>query len=289
MKQIKFRFLLCSFALGMSVTYSFSQGKTGFFIGGGFMYYNGDLGDKANKVFTKSVFFHPYVSVGASYWLTGHLEGTIVAVHGKVDGADSLSLEKNNISRNLSFKSDIDELSLRFEINSLHRYMKSRMNVYLFGGVSGFHFNPQANLDGTWYNLQPLGTEGQFIAGGGYEKPYELYQVAVPIGFGIVVQLSRHFRLKTEFCHRILFTDYLDDLSTVYPDLESLLATPNGELAAQLSSRKTNGKYPPADSPRGSAKYKDSYTTVGCTLVYNPGYMQCPSAFKTTRIKRTKY
>jgi hypothetical protein len=172
------------------------------------------------------------------------------------------------------------------ELNAFHRYERSRLNPYIFTGASVFHFNPKAQLDGTWYDLQPLGTEGQFITGGGYEKPYKLFQVAVPVGFGIAVQLNKKLRLKADFCHRFLFTDYLDDVSTVYPDLESLSATPGGDIAVALSSRRKDGKYPNANSPRGSAKYKDAYTTFGLTLVYNPGIAHCPATFKTTHIKR---
>jgi hypothetical protein len=282
MKLIICPFLFLCLALSISVTPVFSQGKTGIFAGAGMMYYNGDLGDKSNKVFTNPVFFHPYVCIGASFWLTGHIEGSLWVVHGKVDGADSVSNEKNNLSRNLSFESPVDELSLHFELNEFHRYERSRVNLYLFTGASVFHFNPKAKLNDTWYELQPLGTEGQYIAGGGYEKPYKLFQLAVPIGFGIAVQLSKKLRLKTEFCHRLLFTDYLDDVSTVYPDLESLSATPGGELAAALSSRKLDGKYPDANRPRGSSKYKDAFTTFGLTLVYNPGISHCPATFKST-------
>jgi uncharacterized protein DUF6089 len=286
MKPVKFPFLFLCLALSMAANHSFSQGKTGIFAGGGFMFYNGDLSDKTNKVFTNPVFFNPYICIGASFWLTGHIEGSLSIIHGKVSGADSVSLEKNNLTRNLSFESPVDELSLRFELNAFHRYERSRLNTYLFTGASVFHFNPKAKLNDTWYELQPLGTEGQYITGGGYVKPYKLVQFALPLGFGIAVQLSKKLRLKAEFCHRLLFTDYLDDVSTVYPDLESLSATPGGEIAVALSSRRSDGKYPGANRPRGNPKYKDAFTTFGCTLVYNPGIMKCPSTFKTTKVKR---
>lgn len=286
MRPVKFRFLLLLLISCIPAIQSFSQGKTGIFAGGGIMFYNGDLSDKSNKVFTNPVFFNPYACIGASHWLTGRIEASLWLVHGKVNGADSVSQEKNNISRNLSFESDVDELSLHFEITAFHRYERSTLNPYLLAGASVFHFSPKAQLNGAWYELQPLGTEGQYITGGGYAKPYTLIGFSVPVGFGIGVQLSRHFRLKAEFCHRLLFTDYLDDVSTVYPDLESLSSTPNGDLATAFSSRLLSGKYPDANRPRGSSKYKDTFTTMGLTLIYNPGIMRCPSAFKSTKIHR---
>lgn len=288
MKLLSVRFLLLQIFTLCITTGSFSQGNTGYLFGGGIMYYNGDLSDKANTVFANPVFIHPYATVGVTHWLSGHIESSLLLVHGKVSGADSVSKEKNNVSRNLSFVSAIDEASLRFEFNSLHRYEKSRLNAFVFTGVSVYHFNPKAKFNDAWYALQPLGTEGQYIENGNYPKPYKLVQVAIPAGFGLMCQLSRYWRLKAEFNHRILFTDYLDDVSTNYPDYEALLASPGGALAASLSGRRINGQYPAADSPRGGAKHKDAYTSIGLSLIYNPGISHCPASFSHTKIKRNR-
>ena len=251
------------------------------------MYYNGDLDDKSDRVLDNPNFFNSSFCIGASQWLTGRMEGSIWFVHGKINAADSVSNQKDNLSRNLSFESDIDEVSVHFEFTAFHRYERRRFNPYFLTGASVFHFNPKANLNGSWYELQPLGTEGQNISGDQYAKPYKLTQLAVPLGFGVAVQLARHFRLKAEFCHRLLFTDYLDDVSAAYPDLEALSSTPNGKLAAALSSRRLNGKYPGTNTQRGNPKYKDAYSTIGFTLIYNPGVMRCPASFRSTKIKRT--
>lgn len=275
-----FKSLFLVFVCSICVFNSFSQGNTGIFVSSGMMFYNGDLTDNRNKVFTNSEFFHPYISLGVTHWLSGHLELAFSYTHGKVDGADSVSREKNNTSRNLSFQSNIDEVSLRFEMNSAHRWERNLINPYVFAGVSFFHFNPQAELNGTWYDLQPLGTEGQYISNGNYEKPYELNQFAIPLGFGMGIRVSKKIRVKIEFCHRLLFTDYLDDVSTVYPDNESLSATSNGQLAVALSSRRPDGKYPQADQVRGNSKSKDTFSSFGLTLVYNPGIAKCPASFK---------
>ena len=253
--------------------------------GGGMMFYNGDLSDKSNKVFTKPELFNPYACIGVTHWLTGNIEGSLILLHGKVSGADSLSGEKNNVNRNLSFQSSIDELSLRFEFNAFHKLDRNRVNPFVFTGASAFHFNPKANLNNTWYELQPLGTEGQNIVGGEYPKPYSLTGFAIPIGFGITIQAGKKLRVKVEFSHRLLFTDYLDDVSTEYPDLESLLSTPNGELAVALSNRKADGKYPIANRKRGNPDSKDAYTSFGITIIYNPGTSRCPASFSSNHKK----
>lgn len=287
MKLVEFRFLFLFLVLCASTFQSFSQGKTGVFAGGGIMFYNGDLDDKDYKVLANPAFFNPFVTAGVSFWLTGRIEGSLSFVHGKVNGADSSGTDEANRARNLSFESSIDEASFHFEFTAFHRFERRRLNPYFLTGASVFHFNPKAKLNGIWYELQPLGTEGQYIKGGTGEKPYKLTQLSIPLGFGFALQLSKQLRLKAELNHRLLFTDYLDDVSTIYPDLELLSSTPDGELAVALSGRRLNGKYPAANRPRGNPKYKDAYTTIGFTLIYNPGIMQCPATFKSTRIRKS--
>lgn len=277
--------LLIAFAFSFSSIQLFSQGKTGMFIGGGAMFYNGDIDDRTNAIFANGSFFHPCGTAGVSYWLTGHIEGALSFTHGTVSAADSVARHKVNYSRNLSFKSSIDELALRFEFNLNHRYERRRVNPYFSAGIAFFHFNPKAQMGDTWYELQPLGTEGQNLPGSTV-KPYKLNQVAIPLGAGIAFSLSRHVRLKAGLFHRFLFTDYLDDVGGNYPDLESLSSTADGEIAVALSNRRLDGKFPVAGQQRGSSKYQDSYTTIDFSLVFNPGIMKCPATFKSTRTKR---
>lgn len=280
--------LLISFIFSFPSKQLFSQGKTGIFIGGGAMFYNGDLDDRTNTIFANGSFFHPYAAAGVSFWLTGHIEGSVGFSHGTISAADSVATYKVNYTRNLSFKSSIDELALRFEFNVNHRYERRRVNPYFTTGVALFHFNPKAQMGDTWYELQPLGTEGQNLPGSNL-KPYKLYQVAIPVGVGFGFSISRHVRLKAGLTHRFLFTDYLDDVSGSYPDLETLSTTADGAVAVALSNRRIDGKFPAPNQQRGSSKYQDSYTTLDFSIVFNPGIMKCPASFKSTRpIRRNK-
>ena len=60
--------------------------------------------------------------------------------------------------------------------------------------------------------LQPLGTEGQYVAGGGYAKPYALWQAVVPVGGGIKYRFHCNWGVKLEAVYHVIFTDYLDDV-----------------------------------------------------------------------------
>jgi hypothetical protein len=64
-------------------------------------------------------------------------------------------------------------------------------------------------LGGKWVALQPLVLEG---------KRYSLHQISVPAGFGFRYRLDQHWDFSFEMGWRFTFTDYLDDVSSVYLD-----------------------------------------------------------------------
>ncbi len=170
--------------------------------------------------------------------------------YGKINASDADA--KNSESRkkrNLSFRSTLHEISLATEINifGYRPYKKGgSFAPYLFGGVAFFKFNPQAEWDGQWYDLQPLGTEGQGLPGN--PEKYKRSQISIPIGLGFKWALSRNVNWGLDVGIRKTFTDYLDDVSTNYPDLEAL-ATANGEIAKILSWRASE-LHPEATVPR---------------------------------------
>ena len=67
-------------------------------------------------------------------------------------------------NRNLSFRNQIIEGSLQGELNFFNYQLGNRrfpVSPYLFGGLAYYRMRPMAQYRGTWYELQPLGTEGQ--------------------------------------------------------------------------------------------------------------------------------
>lgn len=138
--------------------------------------------------------------------------------------------------RNLSFRTNLVEIGIVNEISITPYSPREDKNAlpYVFVGISGFHFNPQAEFKGTFYDLRPLGTEGQgnVLAG---SKTYSAFGFAIPFGFGFKWNVSPLINIGAEFGMRITTTDYLDDVSGRYPNLE-LLAQQN-PLAATLSYR----------------------------------------------------
>lgn len=134
--------------------------------------------------------------------------------------------------RNLSFKSNISEISTLLEFNFRpfgSKVRTEKFTPYVAIGLAGFRFNPKAEYNGDVFALQTLRTEGQ-------SRPYKLFQIAVPFGMGLKWDINDNFTFGFEFIYRKTFTDYLDDVSQQYPDLKEHEKT-YGSLSAQLSDR----------------------------------------------------
>ncbi len=172
-----------------------------------------------------------------------------------LSGDDKLSGAASRKARNLSFRSHVFELSGQFEYYFLKekevpRYsfqsLRSTSNIsaYIFLGIGGFYFNPQAKYtDDKWYSLRKLGTEGQGSGVKGYkyvdyatarrdefgmvdsldfdaidfrEKFYSPFALVIPMGIGMKYNINRRMAIGLELSNRYTSTDYLDDVSDRY-------------------------------------------------------------------------
>lgn len=244
-----------------------AQRTHSFSVGGGISYYYGDLTDKFNNVFVR-----PSATASYSYYFQPNLRFRLGATYSQIGAADSLANDPARIDRNLHFRSDIFEGSatvvyefIRDKRFGISWISKPHISPYVFGGVAMFSYNPRAQLDGQWHDLQPLGTEGQFIEGGDYPDPYSKLQVSLPVGAGITVRFMDYVGASFEIGQRTTLTDYLDDVSTNYPDLGQLAET-SGTVAAALSNR--SGVLNNNVGKRGNPGANDSYMFFNFTLTY---------------------
>ena len=158
--------------------------------------------------------------------------------YGRIHG-DSKDNKKSLQYKNLSFFSPLLDIEAGIEINFLEFSPASknhRFTPFVFGGVSVFRFNPQTEYMGEVYELQPLGTEGQGTTAYPDRTPYKLMSWAIPFGGGFKWAVTKRLNISLEWGMRMTFTDYLDDISTTYPDI-ALLSAESSPLAAVLSVR----------------------------------------------------
>lgn len=168
-----------------------------------------------------------------------------------------------NQNRNLSFFSPISEGAVVFEFN-YSKYgpfvLDKKFTSYFYAGLGGFFFNPQTVLNGKVYELRDYRTE---------EVSYNKFSMAVPFGMGVKWMLSKRFALEGQFGFRKTFTDYIDDVSTVYPDVQARLDD-SGLINATLTDRSIEKFGMPQYSKgykRGNANYNDWYMSATVSLV----------------------
>jgi len=201
----------------------------------------------------------------------------IEATWGSVRGADDVlkgaSDEQvlNRYKRNLTFYSDINEISIVTEFHPLsirETEAPVTLSPYIMLGIGRFAFNPQIQMNGRYVDLQPLHTEGQGMKEYKGREPYRLRQTNIPFGVGIKYDLNSLFTIRAEVLHRFLFTDYLDDVSTTYIDrslFEKYLSPMKASQANTVYDRKR--EVAPVDGAmRGDPSNKDSYMTVSLKL-----------------------
>ena len=131
--------------------------------------------------------------------------------------------------------------------------------------------------------LQPLATEGQETSQNASQNRYQLSQICIPLGLGYKFNVSKRFAISLEYGIRKTFTDYLDDVSGRYPDLQ-LLSAEAGQLSATMSDRTVNEEgYTDLNygMSRGNSKNKDWYSFFGAIISFRIHAQEtCSKRFK---------
>lgn len=194
-------------------------------------------------------------------------------LQGRVEAYDADSDDPWQQNRNLSFKNDFTEGSLVFELNfweyEIGQGKKySPVAPYFFVGLAYYKMKPQGLFNSTWYELQPLGTEGQGISIN--SQRYKTTGISVPFGAGVKLSVLKIIGFSLEWGLRKTWTDHFDDVSGVYPN-EVVLEDENGDLAVyfsdqSLSSQQSNGTNNGVQ--RGDPGRKDWYAFAHATLSF---------------------
>ncbi|MDQ3015614.1 MAG: porin family protein [Bacteroidota bacterium] len=195
---------------------------------------------------------------------------------GRLTGRDSISENPFQQARNLSFRSDYLDASIDLEFNFFNYVHGSRnqyFTPYVYGGLGFTYFNPRAKLDDEWHGLRDLGTEGQRPG-----DEYARISPALSYGIGFKMDFNYEWSLNVEVAARQMFTDYIDDVSTVYPNQAELLLN-RGALAVALSDRSAERGIEPIGEQgrqRGVSGDKDAYYSIRIGVVYYIGMLLCP-------------
>lgn len=278
MKKYFFTYTFC--LLGALAGFSQKRVKSyevGVFIGGS--YYIGDL----NPLIHFGPMTKPAGGALFRYNMNSRLSARANLLFGSIQADDAISPDLSQQQRNLNFSSKITEFSGQLEFNFLDYEIgneRRKFTPYIFAGLGVFKFNPIATYGNYKFTLQPMGTEGQGLPGGASKKKYRLTQMSIPFGVGIKTNLSKNIGLTIEWGMRKTFTDYLDDVSTVYYN-PARLAAAHGASAAVASdpSIGTDPNYSNVGRQRGNPTTKDwySFAGIGLTIKLKEKRETCPA------------
>lgn len=221
--------------------------------GAGVAYYMGDLRDNVD-------FDHlglgMHLALGLSYRVHEHFQ-----VRGELRGYQVSGDQQysKNYRNNLSFRARNPDVFVGVQAELFEASARPFVNPYLLFGGGVTYLRSQAELDGRWESLPRLQTEG---------VKYNRVPFYLTGGVGFSMRLSDRFSVGLELSNNFLFSDYLDDVSTVYPDPGSL----SSDMARRLSDRSPELAVDPfAHTPgdiRGNPSIKDSYLFFGVRTYY---------------------
>ncbi|MBL0055691.1 MAG: outer membrane beta-barrel protein [Chitinophagaceae bacterium] len=264
---------------GMAQRFDYVQ-KGEFGISVGAAHYFGDLNTRAS-------INRPKPAIGVYFRKQfGNYIGLRVSAHyAELGYSDTYSKSDYQKARNLSFNSNIWELTVQGDFN-FFKFIPNDPDYlftpYITLGVGVFTYDPYAYLNGKKELLRPKGTEGQMI---GYQgrKQYSTMAMCIPLGVGFKYNLSEKLNFTFEITQRFTNTDYLDDVSKTYVGINNFPLSPTGQpsVASQLQDR--SYEIDPANilgvegRQRGWSKQKDQYIIAEVGLSLNIGQYRCPS------------
>lgn len=269
MRQISWTLLLFFICAGLTLS-----AQKGYELGGwiGTSFYHGDI--HSSSLVQKP---GPAIGIMARRNFDKRIAVKTQFSYARVGGEDAPSDNNFERNRNLSFRSHLLDWTNIIEFNFFsyeHGHSSENMTPYMFGGFNVFRYNPTAEWEGERYNLRGLGTEGQ-IPG----QEYGLISGGWVLGGGFKFDLNRHWSINIDMSLRFLFTDYLDDVSTEFPDKEELRGS-RGDVAVALSDRSLVDGLGNPGRQRGNAKNNDRYTFVGISALRYFGGIECPEVSK---------
>lgn len=221
--------------------------------------------------------FHPYFATTTSLCVF------------QLKGDDKWSEEPTRNMRSLNFKSLCFEVQQRLEFifaanekfgsmfNLPGNYSKKNKSqqYYVFAGVGLCYFNPKSEyIDGTMVALRPLKTEGQAVM-------YSPLTLTLPAGIGFRMGVSNMWRVGLELSYVKTFSDYVDDVSTMYANPNNLSSQEAVYFANPVVG---NPMFNPGEK-RGDSNQKDAYYHVNLILTRNLTYKDYGKQRKKYNIK----
>ena len=203
--------------------------------------------------------------VHVNYTLFSNISAGLTIASFKLSNSDRTSNNNEQLARGMSFSSSMLSLSPSIHYDFVDNRLikkdkKIRPSIGL--GLDINSFSPTGIYNGVKYNLQPLGTGGQFSDS--TKKPYSLLALGYFLSVKVKYQINPSNSVGIHFSYHKSRSEYLDDVGPdEYPNAAKMLASGVSDPVAALyfsnpTSRNIKGQY--RNSPNNS---KDSYIIFG--------------------------
>jgi opacity protein-like surface antigen len=196
-------------------------------------------------------------------------------INGNIKADDAKSPYPEFRQRNLSFHTKLHEISLLVDFNFFDYFSGggfSRFSPYLYAGAGVTLFNPKTYYNDDEYELKWYLTEGQ-------TESYRTFAMNIPFGAGVKYNFKEGWSLIGNIGYRNAYTDYLDDVSGLYPDQAALSSDPSistmQRILADRSGEKTGNYTGIANTQRGDFRKRDTYMFVGIGITYTFVSQKC--------------
>jgi len=189
--------------------------------------------------------------------------------YGQIQANDADSDNEQFRERNLRFKTSLNEGSALLDFNFFDYKINGgnrRFTPYLFAGVGFINFKSRIKYQGSNYRLDRMATEGQ-------ENGYRNMVLTIPYGGGIRYNYKDTWSIFSEIGYRTAFTDYLDDVSGVYP-VNPVYVGNNPSLNLSDPSLHQTGA---AGTQRGDFRKRDTYLFVSVGISFTFVSSKCYS------------
>ncbi|MBX2845752.1 MAG: porin family protein [Saprospiraceae bacterium] len=216
-----------------------------------------------NDINTNSSVFdvRPSGGIVAKYNFDSRIGAGINVSYGRAFTTDEKRAEtnfqqlRNEAARTTTFSASAKGEFNFFDFNATDAFLDPQIYTpYLTAGIGYTNIKPELFLRSQgWTDVSSLQTED--------EKDFSASQINIPLGGGVKYQLSDDFVLSGEWVTNVLFTDYYEDISTVY---NTLSLDENIGLIDQVNRQ------------RGDRFKNDSYNLFGLQLTYVIPIYRCP-------------
>lgn len=217
--------------------------------------------------------FNAGIGVEFRYALKNHIAVTASLMRLKLSGSDLRSDDPLKIARGMSFVTPMTAASVQIEysLNDSRYYTERRkLNAAIGFGFDYISFNPKGEYLGQLYDLQPIGTGGQYLQGAA-NPPYSLSSFGAPISAKLRYTLNKRTVYTVFASYHMTFTNYLDDVGPdLYADPVALAAAnPSSPEAAVYFANPTKRPVTKGQLRSGSTGGSDGFFMMGFVLSYH--------------------